>query len=49
MGLASGVIVGIISSWPLPVVLVTYTFAGLGYGLVLWWLATAGFLLWPEE
>ena len=49
MGLAGGVLVGVVSSWPLPVVLVTYTFGGLIYGLMLWWLANAGFLLWPEE
>lgn len=49
MGLGCGVLVGIVSSWPLPVVLVAYTFGGLAYGLMLWWLANAGFLLWPEE
>ncbi len=49
MGLAGGVLVGIVSTWPLPVVLVAYTTGGLAYGLALWWLANAGFLLWPEE
>ena len=49
MGLGCGVLVGVVSTWPLPVVLVVYTFAGLAYGLMLWWLASAGLLLWPEE
>jgi len=49
MGLGCGVLVGVVSTWPLPAVLVAYTFGGLAYGLMLWWLANAGFLLWPEE
>jgi hypothetical protein len=49
MGLAAGVLVGLVSTWPLQAVLVAYTLSGLGYGLVLWGLANAGFLLWPEE
>jgi hypothetical protein len=49
MGLAGGLLVGLVSTWPLPAVLVIYTSGGLGYGLVLWWLADAGFFLVPEE